>query len=204
MFGLNDDIRRIADRFAAAGYLAYAPDLMAMGNRVACLVSVTKSLVAGRGRGVDRLLAVRKWLGSQPGCTGRVGIAGFCLGGGFAILLANQGFDASSVAYGQLPRNLAAAMTGSCPMVASYGGRDKSLPGSAVKLEAGLTAAGVEHDVKEYPEAGHSFINDSEGTVPLPLRPLTARMHAGYVDTAAQDAWVRILAMFDSALKTPA
>jgi carboxymethylenebutenolidase len=202
IFGLNDDIRRIADRFAAAGYLAFAPDLMAMGSRIACLVSVARSLVSGRGRDVDRLLALRDWLAGQPGCTGQVGIAGFCLGGGFAILLANQGFDASSVAYGRLPRNLSAALAGSCPMVASYGGRDGSLPGAAAKLEAGLIAAGVDHDVKEYPEAGHSFLNNSNGRMPAPMRPMLARMHAGYVDTAAADAWTRILAMFDRALTT--
>lgn len=202
IFGLNDDIRRIADKFAGAGYLAFAPDLMAMGNRIACLVSVTRSLMSGRGRDVDRLMAVRDWLAGQPGCTGRVGIAGFCLGGGFAILLANQGFDASSVAYGRLPQNLSAALAGSCPMVASYGGRDGSLPGAAAQLRAGLVAAGVDHDVKEYAEAGHSFLNHSDGKLPAPMRPLVARMHAGYVDTAAQDAWTRILAMFDRALRT--
>ena len=50
-------------------------------------------------------------------------------------------------------------LAGSCPMVASYGGKDRRLRGTAARLEAGLTAAGVPHDVKEYPSAGHAFMN---------------------------------------------
>lgn len=201
LFGLNDDIRRIADRFAAAGYLAFAPDLMSMGSRVACIVSMMRSLAAGKGRDIDRLLAVRDWLAAQPGCTERVGVAGFCLGGGFALVLANQGFDAASVAYGRLPRNLSAALAGSCPMVASYGSLDASLGGAAAKLEAGLEQAGVAHDVKEYPQAGHSFMNDHVGSGSGLLSQITKGMHVGYVELAADDAWDRVLAMFDATLR---
>ncbi len=201
-FGLNDDIRGIADRFAAEGYLTFAPDLMATGLKIACMVKLARSMSSGEGQPSEQILGVRDWLKGRDDCTGRVGIAGFCLGGGFAIVLANRGFDAAAAQYGRLPRNLAAAMAGSCPMVASYGGRDGSLKGAAAKLDRALTVADVPHDVKEYPEAGHSFMNQAEG--PAWLKPFARPMHVGYVDTAATDAWNRILAMFAESLSAPA
>lgn len=199
LFGLNDDIRAVADRFASMGYLAFAPDLLGRGNKLACIVSLVRSMLAGGGSTSRVLLECREWLAADPGCTGRVGVAGFCMGGGFALLVADKGFDVASVAYGALPRNLEKALAGSCPMVASYGGLDQSLKGAAARLEAGLEAAGVRHDVREYPEAGHSFINNSSG--PAWLAPLASRLHAGHVDTAAEDAWTRIDAMFDQTLR---
>jgi carboxymethylenebutenolidase len=198
-FGLNADIRELCDRFAALGYHAVAPDLLAHGVRLRCLVSVMRALETGHGRPFAEVAAARAWLADRDDCTGRIGIAGFCLGGAFAVLMANRGFDASAVQYGRLPRRLDAAVAGACPVVASYGGRDRSLTGAAARLESALAEAGVEHDVKEYPEAGHSFVNRSEP--PAWLRPLTTSLHAGYVDTAATDAWDRISRMFDSALR---
>lgn len=198
-FGLGGDIRRIADEFAARGYHAVAPDLLAHGSTVRCLVSTFRALGAGQGRPFTEIAAARAWLADREDCTGRIGIAGFCLGGAFAILMANRGFDASAAQYGRLPARLDAAVAGACPVVASYGGRDRSLTGAAARLESALAAAGVEHDVKEYPEAGHSFMNHSE--TPAWMRPLTRSLHAGYVDTAATDAWDRIDRMFDRALR---
>ena len=77
----------------------------------------------------------------------------------------HRGFAASSVNYGTAPKNAYTAgfLTRACPIVASYGGRDRSLRGAAARLEKALTAAGVEHDVKEYSQAGHEFLNDHDG-----------------------------------------
>ena len=57
----------------------------------------------------------------------------------------------------------------------------------------------MEHDVKEYPDAGHSFMNRS--SVPGWMKPMVGSLHSGYVDTAADDAWDRIQAAFDKALR---
>jgi len=201
IFGLNDDIRDIADEFARRGFHAVAPDLMGLGNKLACLVSITRSLSAGQGPAIDAVDAARRWLAERDDGTGAVGIAGFCLGGGFAIVMADRGFGASSVNYGRLPKNLDAALAGSCAMVASYGALDGSLKGTADTLRDALERAGVEHDVKEYADAGHSFLNHSADTAPRWMKPLTGSMNAGFVDTAAADAWDRITRMFDSALR---
>ena len=88
------------------------------------------------------------------------------MGGGFALMLApRRGFAASSVNYGTAPKRAytPAFLRGSCPVVASYGGKDRTLRGAADRLDKALTAVGVEHDVKVYPGAGHGFINDHEG-----------------------------------------
>jgi carboxymethylenebutenolidase len=199
IFGLTDDIREIADQFAVRGYHALAPDLLSHGGRVRCLVGIARSLSSGTGRAFDEISAARSWLVERDDCTGATGIAGFCLGGAFAILMANRGFDASAVNYGMLPRALDAALDGACPMVASYGGLDRTLTGAAATLRSGLERAGVPHDVKEYPDAGHSFLNHS--AAPAWAAPFTRSMHAGHVDTAASDAWDRIDAMFSSALR---
>ncbi|MCW2622167.1 MAG: carboxymethylenebutenolidase, partial [Frankiales bacterium] len=158
-FGLTDDIRVSTDRFGDAGYVAVAPDLFSHGGAIRCLKSTFAALVSGSGRAVDDIEATRAWTARRADCTGKVGVIGFCMGGGFALVVANKGFDASAPAYGQLPKDLDAALAGACPVVASYGGKDRGLKGAAGTLERHLTAAGVPHDVKEYAAAGHSFMN---------------------------------------------
>jgi len=78
------------------------------------------------------------------------------MGGGFALLTVHSGFEAVSANYAFLPKQLDDAMADACPVVASYGGRDRALRGAAATLDDALTRAGVVHDVREYPEAGHA------------------------------------------------
>ncbi len=68
------------------------------------------------------------------------------------------------------------------------------------ELEAALTTAGVEHDVRTYPAAGHSFLNDAENGPKL-LRPLLRVAHVGPEPESAKDAWARIEAFFDQHLR---
>src|SRR3954453_2749449 len=150
VFGVIDDIRDHATRIAAAGYVAVAPDLFRGRGAARCRLGTSRALSGGHGRQFDDIDAVRRELAALPECTGRVGIIGFCMGGGFALLTAARGFDASAPNYGHLPSKPAEALAGSCPMVASYGTKALSLRGSAAKLERLLEEHGVEHDVKEY------------------------------------------------------
>jgi len=201
-FGLTDAMREASDQLAARGYHAVAPDLMSYAGNVRCLVAITRSLSSGEGRTFDEIHAARQWLAEREDSTGKVGVAGFCLGGAFALLLATKGFDASAAMYGQLPKGLERAFDGACPVVASYGGKDRSLRGAATKLSSALTAAGVEHDVKEYPDAGHSFMTHSDKDAPAWMRPMSrSLMHVGYVDTAAANSWDRIDRVFGEALR---
>ena len=80
IFGLDDAIRAHADRMAAMGYLALAPDLMAWGSRMQCIVAAFRSLRTGSGRAFDDIARSRQWLLDDPRCAGDVGVIGFCLG----------------------------------------------------------------------------------------------------------------------------
>src|SRR4051794_40543949 len=160
IFGLNDDTRQQADRLAAAGYLAVVPDLYTAGGPLRCVRATVAAVARAEGPAFGDLEATRSWLAGRPDCTGRVGVIGFCMGGGFALLLAPRGFDVAAPSYGPLPKvDLETVLRGACPVVGSYGGRDRSLPDAAEKVESVLAELGVPHDVKEYPQAGHSFMN---------------------------------------------
>jgi carboxymethylenebutenolidase len=198
IFGLDDDARQQADRLAAAGYLALAPDLYSAGGALRCVRATMQALTRGQGPAFGDIEAARTALAGRADCTGRVGVIGFCLGGGFALLTAARGFDVSAPNYGPLPDDLDAALEGACPVVASYGRRDRSLRGAAAKLEAALTARDVPHDVVEYPAAGHSFLNRHNAG---PLVPLARVAGVGYHHPSAEDAWGRILRFFDSHLR---
>ena len=193
--GLTADIRRIADRIAARGYLAVAPDLFTDGGAVRCLKRTFGDLSRGEGRAVEEVLAVRSAMVERADCTGKVGVVGFCMGGGFALLLAARGFDVSAPNYGPLPRDLS-ALDGACPVVASYGRRDRFMPrGIGADLAAALELRGVEHDVRTYDGVGHSFLNQHG-----PFEVLERVLGLGYDDDVAADAWTRIFGFFDEHL----
>jgi len=92
------------------------------------------------------------------------------------------------------------ALAGACPIVGSYGGRDRSLKNAAGKLEDALAKAGIVHAVKEYPTSGHAFLNDAENG-PRPLRPLFRVAGIGPDPAAAADAWRRINEFFTAHLQ---
>lgn len=191
-FGLDDEMRRHADHLATMGYLVLAPDLLARGRRVVCLAQTFRALRAGRGRAFDDIEAARVSALSDPRSSGAVGVIGFCLGGGFALVLAGlPGWDAAVVNYGALPPDLA-ALDGACPVVASYGGRDLYLRGAASTLETALAERGVEHDVTEYASAGHSFLN-VHTDIPWYAAPISRLvLRVGHEPASAEDAWRRI------------
>ena len=197
-FGLNDDIREHADRLARAGYLAVAPDLYSWGPKLRCVRAAVTALRTRQGPAVEVLDGVRAWLAQRTDCTGRIGVIGFCMGGGFALLLAPRpGYAAASVNYGFVPENAEEELRGACPVIGSFGGSDRALRGHAQRLDRALAVNGVQRDVKEYDGAGHSFLNAHTG----PLLALDMVLSAGFAGPAALDAWGRITSFFDAHLR---
>lgn len=194
-FGLNADTRAIARRFADQGYLALAPDLYSRGGMRKCVVGVFRALLGQSGVAVDDLLAAREYLLTREDVTDRVGIVGFCMGGGFALLLSPKGFGASAPFYGISPKEMEEALDGACPIVASYGKNDPTLIGAGKKLDKVLSDKGIPHDIKTYPGAGHSFANALPGNKKAAvLRRISG---LGFKEEQAEDAFARVFDFFD-------
>lgn len=196
IFGLNDDIRRITARVAGLGYVALAPDLYdGPGLRAICIAQTLLALNRGRGQAFEDLEAARKFLAEQPSVDGsRIGVIGFCMGGGFALLFAVRApMNVCATFYGDVPKT-SAEIGGVCPVLGGYGADDKLFAAQGRRLEKLLGENRVEHDVKIYDGAGHSFMSRHEGT----LAKLAAYgpMKVGYSHDAAEDSWKRIDAFF--------
>jgi len=190
-FGLNADTRAHADRLAALGYLALAPDLLDGKLWLRCIRSMFRQLRAGSGPAFEVLDACRGWLAARPDCTGKTGVIGFCMGGKYSIRLAaaDPGIRAAVMYYGAPITDAATIKQIRAAVLGNFGGEDKGpTPGQVNAFRTALQKAGKRVDFKIYPKAGHAFANVNNPW-------------GGYREEAAKDAWARTLAFFKKELK---
>jgi carboxymethylenebutenolidase len=182
--------------------IAFTREFRAMNKRA--LGDTTTPRV--RSQPLSDLDAAREWLARRDDCTGKIGVIGFCQGGGFALMLApGHEFSVASVNYGGFTKESESFLPEACPIVASYGGRDR-WPGvreTFDRLVPALEAAGIDHDTKLYPEAGNGFLNDHDpAELPLWVKALAKLTAAEDHEPSARDARQRIVAFFDAHLKS--
>jgi carboxymethylenebutenolidase len=183
-YGLNENIKDIAGRFADKGYAALAVDLFTGRNRAICMTRYMAGMLRGSvdRYGISDLKAALSHLATLTEVDAdRIGAIGFCMGGGFAIAWActDERLKAIAPFYGANPRPLDAVRR-ACPVVGSY--PEKDFTASAGRaLDQALETSGVARDIKIYPGAAHSFFNDRG---------------RAYNKPAAEDSWTRVLSFF--------
>lgn len=191
-WGLDAQTKSVADRFAAQGYLAFAPDLYhgelaALGDG-ATAMSLVQKYAPGAPADLEKLYDA---LQSHPDCTGRVGSVGFCFGGRMSLALGlRRPLDAVCTFYGGQMQLLFEQMRADfhAPVLGLFGDADVSIPvGTVQEFDHLLGEIGVEHEVILYPNSGHAFFRDSDPNV--------------YKPEAAKDAWERVTRFFAKHLK---
>jgi carboxymethylenebutenolidase len=191
IFGATDEMRRVADDFADSGYAVAMPDLFSRGGWFSCVRQFMNDIKTGEGRSVQDLLDARRWLSTREFANpDRIAVIGFCMGGGFALILAKSGlFRVAAPFYGKAPDRL----DGACPIVASYGARDKATAPEIEKIKSEVERLHIPNNLKLYPNAGHGFMNRAPNAL-LGFLSSISPIHGRYDPAVAGDAKDRVLA----------
>jgi carboxymethylenebutenolidase len=185
--GLNPHIEDVARRFGLANFMAFAPDgLTSVGGYPGDDEKGGELFgKVDRNKMTEDLLASAIWLKSRPDCTGKIGVTGFCFGGGIANTLAvRMGADLAAAApyYGGAPAAADVPKIKAAILV-HHGATDTRLAEAWPAYDAALKAANVPHEGHIWPGAGHGFNNDA-----TPPR---------YNEAAAKQAWQLTIGWFN-------
>lgn len=199
ILGLNDDMERVARRFASQGYVAMAPDFFGPGLQIGCIIKALKSLNKGEGEAFVRLSSAQDWLIDRHEVDAeRIGTVGFCMGGGFALLhAAREEVHVVANYYGDVPKK-ADKLEGIPACFGGFGAKDKLFAPKAKVLKAHLDELDVANEIVTYTDAGHSYMSNVEGV--LARIGAKSPMKVGYDPTSAEDSWTRMLAFFSEHL----
>lgn len=208
VWGLVEHTKDIANRLAAEGYLALAPDLLSdSGVDLAALSGLQEGLFDPERRNkvqpqlrklmtpleypefgattLKRLQSVFNYLYDMPEAGQKVALMGFCFGGTFSYNFAvvEPRLIAVMPFYGHADQSVEMLKHISCPVQAFYGQNDQPLIAGLDDLREKMQAAGVDYTANVYPDCGHAFFNDTN--------------RFAYNAAAAQDAWQKVLALLD-------
>ena len=193
-WGLNAQIKGVADRMAAAGYRALVPDLYR--GKVALEAKEAEHLMGNLDFGDAASQDVRGAVQHLKARSGKVGVTGFCLGGALTVLAAVNvpEADAGVIWYGFPPLEYVDAPKIKAPLLGHFAVEDVPFPIATVDtLEEKLRAAGVRFEFHRY-QAKHAFANETlVGDRKLPM--------AEYNAPAAELAWTRTLQFFGRHLR---
>ncbi len=188
--GLNPHIEDIARRLALDNFIAFAPDALFPLGGYPGDEDKARELFGKLDQAKTRedFLAAEAVLKNLPEGNGKVGVVGFCYGGGIANFLATRVPDLAAAVpfYGAQPTADDAAKI-KAPLLLQYAGKDERITSGWPAYETALKAAGVKYQVYIYPDVEHGFNNDT-----------TPR----YDEAAAKLAWQRTIDFFDKHLRT--
>jgi carboxymethylenebutenolidase len=200
IFGINDNMRGLAERLAGEGYVVLVPDMFwrlqrrfeskdesGLGEGIALVQQLDMDLA------MADIQAAHAHLLARPECTGKIGAVGFCLGGGLAFACAatsrvdGRGPDAAVSYYGShVNALLHLAEQVECPVMYHYGNDDAFIPPENIDAVEKAVAGAPGVEFHRY-DAGHAFSNFDAPTF--------------YEPKAAEQAWARTLEFFDQHLK---
>lgn len=183
--GLNPHIEDIVRRLALANFIAFAPDALTPLSGYPDDEDKARELFAklDQSKTKQDFLAAEAYLKTLPEGNGKVGVVGFCYGGGIANFLATQVPDLAAAVpfYGSQPPTSDVAKIKS-PLLIHYAGQDERINAGWPAYEAALKVAGVDYEAFIYPNVQHGFNNDT-----------TPR----YDEAAAALAWERTIVFFN-------
>jgi carboxymethylenebutenolidase len=186
--GLVDHIKDVARRFAKDGFVALAPDLLSRSggtdqyktpdDAIAAIRQLTNDMVA------EDLHGAVAYLKKLDAANGRVGVVGYCWGGGQSLSFATRckELGAAVVYYGRNPDPLDEVQNIPCPVLGNYGEDDPNIMPGVEPLKQALAKFKKQFDVKIYPAAKHAFNNNTNAE--------------RYHPEAARDAWSRTVGFF--------
>ena len=186
--GLVNHIKDVARRFAKEGFAAIAVDCMSRiggseqyNGSDAATEAIKK---VNPGTVAEDLTAALNYMKKQNYVNGKVGVVGFCWGGGNSLNFATKCKDLNGavVYYGRNPDPLDSVANISVPVMGNYAGDDPNIMPGVEPLKGALTKAGKNFDIKVYPGAKHAFNNNTNAD--------------RYNPEAAKDAWARTVSFF--------
>lgn len=191
-WGLNDNIRRTADRLAGEGYEALAVDLYngQSADNPDDATKYMKAVMADKDTAKDNLKQAYAYLHDHEHAS-KMGVIGWCFGGGWSLqtaLLFPDKLDAAVMYYGQPVTDVPTLKTLKMPLIGFFGEKDMGITVADVTaFQEALKQAGVDAEIHEYPDAGHAFANPSG---------------KNYQEAAAKDSWERTVKFFGAHLQS--
>lgn len=188
-WGLNDNIRMMADKLAGEGYSALAVDMYYGKVAESSDSAGTYARSVDQEEGIDNLTQAYGYLAEQQGAE-NIGVIGWCFGGGWSLQAAlahPEKIDATVIYYGRLVTDSEQLQKLQMPVLGIFGAEDEGIPPETVReFESALNQSGVSNSIHIYEGAGHAFANPS-GT--------------RYKEDAAEDAWQKTVSFLQENLK---